>query len=253
MPDVYDRCLADAVFRPFAVDVARRAARLRPSRVVEVAAGTGVATAELLAATPEAHLTATDLNPAMVEAGEERVAAAAWQRADASSLPFDDGVFDLVVCQFGVMFFPDRPAAYSEFRRVLAPSGHVLVNTWDRIDTHGFARVLVEGLERALTGDVPAFLAQVPHGYADPQVVVGDLRGAGLEVESVETVTLEGRAASAADVATGFCTGTPLRGEIEARGDLDETTRLVAAHMTAVLGEGPVSAAMTAHVVQARR
>jgi SAM-dependent methyltransferase len=252
MPQIYDQYLGPAVFHPFAVDLARRAARLRPGRVVEIAAGTGVVTAELLAAAPDARVTATDLNPAMVELGGRRVPGAAWQPADASSLPFPDAAFDLVVCQFGVMFFPDRRAAYAEFARVLVPSGHVLFNTWDTIDTHGFARVLVDALERAFPGDVPSFLSDVPHGYADPDVVAGDLRAAGCEVDSVETVTLEGRAASAADVAIGFCTGTPLRTEIEARGDLAVTTRSVCSEMTARLGEGPVSAPMTAHVVQAR-
>jgi SAM-dependent methyltransferase len=252
MPEIYDRCLGDAVFRPFAEDLARRAARLRPSNVLEVAAGTGVVTAELLAASPETDVTATDLNPAMVEAGRARVPRAVWQTADASDLPFPDEAFDLVVCQFGVMFFPDRTAAYSEFSRVLVPSGRILLNTWDTIDTHGFGRPLIDGLERAFPGDVPPFLSTVPHGYANTEIVVRDLQGAGCEVDSAETVTLQGHAASAADVATGFCTGTPLRGEIEARGDLSETTRLVSSEMTARLGEGFVSAAMTAHVVQAR-
>jgi SAM-dependent methyltransferase len=252
MPEIYDRCLGDAVFRPFAEDLARRAAHLRPSNVLEIAAGSGVVTAELLAAIPDVHVTATDLNPAMVEAGRARVPRAAWQSADASDLPFPDEAFDLVVCQFGVMFFPDRAVAYSEFSRVLGPSGRILFNTWDTIDTHGFERPVIDGLERAFPGDVPAFLSTIPHGYADTEVVLRDLQRAGCEVDFVETVTLEGHAPSAADVATGFCTGTPLRGEIEARGDLSATTRLVCSEMTTRLGEGPVSAPMTAHVVQAR-
>jgi ubiquinone/menaquinone biosynthesis C-methylase UbiE len=252
MPDIYDRCLGAAVFRPFAVDLARRAGGLEPNRVLEIAAGTGIVTAELLAAVPNAHVTATDLNPAMVEAGRSRVPGAEWRQADATSLPFPDGVFDVVVCQFGVMFFPDRPAAYSEVARVLRASGVMLFNTWDTVDTHGFAQALLEGLEGALPGDVPPFVSEVPHGYADPEVVARDLTEAGFEVDSVDTVTLEGRGASASDVATGFCAGTPLRGQIEARGDLDAATRLVGRAMTARLGEGPVSASMRAHVVQAR-
>ena len=252
MPDIYERCLGAAVFHPFAVDLACRAARLVPTTVLEIAAGTGIVTAELLAVLPGVRVTATDLNPAMVEAGRRRVPGAEWRPADASSLPFPDGAFDLVVCQFGVMFFPDRRTAYTEFARVLGPSGVVLLNTWDTIDTHGFAQALLEGLEDVFPGDVPPFLAEVPHGYADPQVVARDLQEAGCEVDAVETVTLEGRAVSAADVATGFCTGTPLRAEIEARGDLAPTTRAVGSAMTARLGEGPVSAPMRAHVLQAR-
>lgn len=252
MPDVYDRCLGDAVFRPFARDLARRAADLRPRAVLEVAAGTGVVTAELLAARPGTRITATDLNPAMVAAGRARVPLATWLAADGSRLPFPDGSVDVVVCQFGAMFFPDRTAAYAEFRRVLAPSGRLLLNTWDTLDTHGFGRAVVDALGLVFPGDVPSFLATVPHGYADPEVVVRDLQDAGCAVESVETVTLEGRAASATDVATGFCTGTPLRGEIEARGDLSATTRFVGTELTAHFGNGPMVAPMTAHVVRAR-
>jgi trans-aconitate methyltransferase len=251
MPEAYDRYLGEAVFRPFARDLAGRAARLRPGRVLEVAAGSGIATAELLAAWPTAQLTATDLNPAMVATGARRVPQARWQTADASDLPFPHAAFDLVVCQFGVMFLPDKPRAYREFARVLAPDGHLLVNTWDLIGTHGFGQALVDGLERVFPGDVPPFLTKVPHGYADPEVVRGHLREAGYVVDLLETVTLEGHATSAADVATGFCTGTPLRGEILARGDLDATTRTVRTEMTALLGDGPVSARMSAHVVLA--
>jgi SAM-dependent methyltransferase len=251
MPDVYDRHLGDAVFRPFARDLAQRAARLRPARVLEIAAGTGVVTAELLAASPTVQVTATDLNPAMVATGARRVPQARWEPADASDLPFPDGAFDLVVCQFGVMFLPDKPRAYREFARVLAPGGSLLVNTWDRIGTHGFDRAVVEALERVFPGDVPPFLAKVPHGYADPEVVLGHLREAGYVVDLLETVTLEGHAASAAEVATGFCTGTPLRGELLVRGDLDATTRRMRTEMTALLGDGPVSARMSAHVVLA--
>jgi SAM-dependent methyltransferase len=252
MPEIYDRCLGEAVFRPFAMDLARRAARLRPTRVLEIAAGTGVLTAELLEACPAAEVTATDLNPAMVEVGREKVPRAVWRPTDAMTLPFPDDAFELVVCQFGVMFFPDKRAAFSEFARVLASPGHLLFSTWDTVDTHGFARVLVDALEGALTGGVPPFLSEVPHGYTDPDVVASDLRAAGCDVDSIETVTLEGHASSASTIAEGFCTGTPLRGEIEARGDLSVTTRAACAAMTARLGEGPVSAPMSAHVVQAR-
>jgi SAM-dependent methyltransferase len=253
MAETYDRCLGRAVFLPFAVDMAQRAARLSPGRVLEVAAGTGVLTACLVAALPDAQVTATDLNAAMVDVGASRVPEAAWRSADASHLPFPDATVDLVVCQFGVMFFPDRPAAWAEAARVLVPGGRLLFNTWGPVATHGFARVLLDGLERAFPGDVPPFVSAVPHGYSDLDLVAADVRAGGLEVLSVDTVTLEGRADSAAQIAAGFCAGTPTRGEIEARGDLAATIAIVGEEMTAQWGEGPVTTRMTAHVVEARR
>jgi SAM-dependent methyltransferase len=250
MPEAYERWLGPTVFQPFAADLARRVAARRPGRVLELAAGTGVLTRELLAG-EAAAVTATDLNEAMVEFGRQRAPGATWRQADALALPFDDGQFDAVACQFGVMFFPDKAAAYAEARRVLEPGGSLFFNTWDTADTHDFAVALLAGLERAFPDDPPTFIGAVPHGYADVDAVVADLRAGGLDVRSVETVTLQGRAASAADIATGFCTGTPLRPEIEARADLAATVAVVTREMESRLGTGEVTGAMTAHVIEA--
>ena len=249
MPAAYDRWLVPAIFRPFALDLARRAAAHTPGQVLELAAGTGVLTRELLAVA--GSVTATDLNDAMVDLGRDRVPGARWRQADALRLPFEDGRFDLVACQFGVMFLPDKPAVFAEARRVLAPGGTVLVNTWAALDTHGFQAALVAALGRVFPDDPPTFMAAVPHGYPDPEVLVADVRAGGLRCVAVESVTLDGHAASAADLAAGYCAGTPLRTEIAARGDLAAMTAAVAREMTARLGEGPVSATMTAHVVEA--
>jgi SAM-dependent methyltransferase len=251
MAEAYDRWLGPAVFRPFAVDLARRAAFHRPDRILELAAGTGVLTRELVAVLPDAELLATDLNPAMVSLGSTRVPSADWEQADALRLPYPDGRFDLVVCQFGAMFFPDKAAAYTEARRVLRPGGCLLLNTWDVVATHGFGAALMAGLERAFPGDPPTFLVAIPHGYADRDVVVSDLTAGGLETVVAESVTLEGHAVSAAEVAVGYCTGTPIRAAIEARADLDATVSVVSEEMVRQLGSGPVTARMTAHVFEA--
>jgi SAM-dependent methyltransferase len=252
MPQAYDRWLVPAVFRPFAVDLARRAARFAPHRVLEIAAGTGVLTRELVTAVPAARVTATDLNAAMVELGSRRVPLAAWRQADALRLPFDDEQFDLIACQFGVMFFPGRPAAFREMRRVLAPAGRVLFSTWGALETHGFGAAVTAALGHVFPGDPPTFLTDVPHGYFDLDQVAADLAAGGLECVSAAPVTLEGHACSAADIAAGFCTGTPLRAEIEARGELAACTARVAGQMTARFGPGPFTAKMTAYVIEAR-
>jgi ubiquinone/menaquinone biosynthesis C-methylase UbiE len=139
MPVAYDRWLAPAVFQPSAVDLAQRAARLSPRRVLEIAAGTGVLTRELVASLPAAEITATDLNTAMVEFGSRQVPAAAWQVANALHLPFDDKQFDLVVCQFGVMFFPDKAAAFGEARRVLTAAAGCCLTPGGTVHTRSFA------------------------------------------------------------------------------------------------------------------
>jgi SAM-dependent methyltransferase len=251
MPEAYERWLVPAVFRPFAVDAARRVSAHAPRRVLELAAGTGVLTRELAGAVPSAEITATDLNRAMVDFGRRQVPGPVWQQADATSLPFADAEFDVIVCQFGVMFFPDKPAAFAEARRVLTPEGTLVMSAWADVDTHGFQAAVVAGLARAFPDDPPPFMAAVPHGSADSDVVAADLRSAGFPVVIVEAVTLEGHAPSAQDLAAGYCTGTPLRAEIEERGDLGATTSIVAAEIEARLGTGQVRGRMTAHVYEA--
>ena len=252
MPVAYDQWLGPAVFRPFALDLAARAAGTGRRRVLEVAAGSGLLTRELRRALPDAELIATDLNAAMVEYGSGQVPEATWKQADVLQLPFSDGTFDLVACQFGVMFLPDKVKGYAEMRRVLASSGRVLANTWAMLDKHGFADALCRALERLFPDDPPVFLSKIPHGYADPDLVEVDLRAGGLDLVSMESVTIEGTAASAADIATGFCTGTPLRAEIESRADLSSTVAAVQADLKARFGGGPVTAAMTAYVFEAQ-
>jgi SAM-dependent methyltransferase len=252
MPDAYDRQLGPVVFGPFARDLADRIARFSPNRVLELAAGTGLVTRELLRTSPGAHIVATDLNPAMIDYGARHVPAATWRQADAQSLPFPDASFELIACQFGIMFFPDKPAAIAEARRVLVPAGRLVFNTWGTLDTHQFEATLMDCLRDAFKSDPPTFLNDIPHGYADPARITADLTAGGLACDSIDTITMTGTA-DAADIALGYCTGTPVRAEIEARGDLDTTTALIKSEMRARLGDGPVTRTMTAHVVVAHR
>src|SRR4051794_32131638 len=137
IPEFYDQYMVPLIFEPYAVDLARRAADLHPQRVLEIAAGTGVVTREMATRLPaDVPIVATDLNQPMLThaaaQGTERPVR--WQQADAMQLPFTDQSFDLVVCQFGVMFFPDKAQAFAEARRVLQPGGHFIFSVWDRID-----------------------------------------------------------------------------------------------------------------------
>ena len=251
MPDAYDRWLVPVMFRPYATELAQRAADLEPARVLEVAAGTGVVTEKLLQALPHGTVTATDLNPAMVAVGSSRAPGAKWQQADALELPFPDEEFDLVLCQFGVMFFPDKPAAFRQVRRVLTPNGRFLFTSWDRLQANTFAAALVDSLERVFPENPPTFVAAVPHGYADLAIITADLAKGGMDVSAAETLILPGRAESAADFARGLCTGSPLRFALEARGDLVQIIEVIAEDMEARLGPGPVPGQLAAHVIEA--
>jgi SAM-dependent methyltransferase len=253
MPEIYDLCLGPALFAPFAEVVAARAAELAPASVLELAAGTGIATAALVRHLPDAHIVATDLNPSMVSWASERVVGPTWRRADAQALDVAPSSFDLVVSQFGVMFFPDRVAAYVECARALRPGGAVLMAIWDTIDTSTFPLALAESLDVVLPDGAPTFVVRVPHGYTDVALIEADLRAGGLTDVVIDRVVLTSTATSAADLARGFCLGTPLRFALEEQGPLDDLTHAVADEMTARLGSGEVDGELAAFVVSARR
>jgi SAM-dependent methyltransferase len=253
MPEVYDRCLGPVLFAPFAKQLAAAAAALLPGRVLELAAGTGIATAELVRALPDAQITATDLNPAMVEWAASRISGPSWLPADAQHLELPDDSFDLVACQFGVMFFPDKQAAFAEAARVLAPSARLLFTVWDVVEASDIPAALVASLAAVFPENPPSFLARIPHGYADPDQIAADLRAAGLQPERIERLVLRSTAASARSVAEGFCLGTPLRFALTERGSLLDLTQRLADELTARLGTGPVDGALAAIAVSARK
>jgi SAM-dependent methyltransferase len=254
IPEFYDRCLGPFLFEPYAADLAARAAELAPGRILETAAGTGIVTAALASALPGADIVATDLNPDMLAVAEGKLDSprVSFAPADAQSLPFPDAAFDLVVCQFGAMFFPDRVAAYREARRVLRPGGPFLFNVWDRLEANPASQAVAEAVAALFPADPPSFLARVPFGYHDPALVEADLRSASFSVVEVETVSKRSRG-SAREVAPGLCQGSPLRAEIEARAPdrLDEATGAALAALIRRHGD-PVDASMSAHVFSAR-
>jgi SAM-dependent methyltransferase len=251
MPAAYDQLLGPTLFAPFAVELAVRAAALRPARVLELASGTGRVTAELVRRLPGAAVTATDLNEAMVAYGAAHVPGATWRPADAQALPFPDRSADLVVCAFGAMFFPDRPGAFAECARVLSPGGTLLMSIWAEVEGSPLTAALVAALAAVLPERTPDFVTRVPHGYCDPARIRADLAAGGLHTTALDRVVLRGRAASARAVAEGLCLGSPLRFQLEPRGDLRELTAALADRMTAQLGEGPVEGDLTALVVTA--
>jgi len=257
IPALYDRHLGDMLFAPYADVLASRAAAQPPRTVLEVAAGTGIVTRALHAALPNAAIVATDLNAAMIAHAATRLTAAnvTWRQADAMALPFDDAAFDLVVCQFGVMFFPDRIAAFREARRVLAPGGRFLFTMWAPIEHSPLAGIVARAAADAFPNDPPSFLARTPYGHGDPAVTEGELRAAGFTHIENATVDAPSRAASAYDPAIGFCQGTPLRSEIESRDParLAAVTESAARAVAARYGDGPIEATMRAFVFGARR
>lgn len=259
IPQLYQGHLVPLLFEPYAAHVAERVAAHRPARVLEIAAGTGAVTRQLAERLPAATgLVATDLNPGMLEqaraSGIRRPVH--WQQADAAALPFDDGAFDAVVIQFGAMFFPDKPRAFAESRRVLGQGGTLFCSVWDRLGTNQLAEVVDEEMAALFPADPPHFLARTPHGYFDPEAIARDLAAGGFTHEPRFTLLpARSRAACARDAAVAYCQGTPLRSEIEARdpAGLARATDAVAQALERRFGTGPVDAGMQALLVTVER
>lgn len=256
IPENYDRHMVPLIFESYARDIAQRVAALAPKAVLETAAGSGVVTRALASVlSPDASYVVTDLNQPMLDYAKAKHGADSrirWQTADAQALPFEDAAFDLVCCQFGAMFFPDRPSGYREARRVLKPGGCFLFNVWDRIEENVFANDVTNALAALFPNDPPRFLARTPHGYHDTALIRSDLAKAGFSDVVIETREALSRAPSPRYPAVAYCQGTPLRNEIEARGNLEAATDHAASVIEGRHGSGEVAAKIQAHVILAR-
>ena len=259
IPELYDTYLVPLIFEAYADDLAERAAALAPRTVLETAAGSGVVTRALASGlASDARYIVTDLNQPMLDhaankqGSDDRIT---WRQADALDLPFDGASFDAVVCQFGVMFFPDRVAGYAEARRVLKPSGSFLFNVWDHIDANEYAHVVTEAPAVTFPDDPPRFLARTPHGYHDVELIRDELGKAGFSQVSITTLEKSSSAPSPRHPAVAYCEGTPLRNEIEARDAslLDHVTDRATEAIAARFGNGPVVGKIRGHIVAAAR
>lgn len=256
IPALYERELGPIMFAPYALDTAARLSDLRSGSLLEIAAGTGAVTRELARTLPsEVRIIATDLNQAMLDiaAGRPISRSVTWKQADASKLPFEDAAFDAVVCQFGVMFLPDKVASHREVRRVLIPGGRYLFAVWDRLEANPISLLAGQAVARIFSDDPPNFLERMPFGYHDRKVIREAVERAGFSAVDVEVVEKSVSATSAGS-AIGLCQGTPLRAEIEARAPerLQEVTDAVRVALEAHYGGATFEHRMSAVVVTAR-
>jgi SAM-dependent methyltransferase len=255
IPELYEEYLVPMIFEPYAADLVNRLAARSLTRVLEIAAGTGVVTRKLASVLSESvSIVATDLNQPMLDLASAigTTRPVEWRQADAMQLPFPDGTFDAVVCQFGAMFLPEKSKAFYETRRVLRSGGVFIFNVWDRIEENEFADTVTTALESVFPKDPPRFMARIPHGYYDHPTIARDLANGGFTASpQIFTVATRSRAESPRIPAIAYCQGTPLRNEIETR----DSSRLAEATVAATeaiaqrFGRGPVDGKIQAHIV----
>lgn len=256
VPKLYDALMVPMVFQPYAVDMAARVAALSPMAVLETAAGSGAVTRALAPLLPAgARYVATDLNAAMLDQAKTRQPGAVeWAVADALSLPYGDAEFDVVCCQFGVMFFPDRSQGYAEARRVLKHGAPFIFSAWDSLAENAVPGTVWDAVLARYPDNPPQFFSKVPHGYHDADRIRADLAAAGFTDVQVEWVTKTAEVARARDAAEALMLGTPFRMEMMAR-DPQGLPALVDACEAALIaryGAGPIAAPIKALVVTAK-
>lgn len=254
--DLYERFLGSVLFEPYAIDLASRVADLTEGSVLEMACGTGILTQQLRTRLkPSVALTATDINPGMLDYAQKKLKQLKridWKQADIANLTFSDASFNVVLCQFGLMFVPDRNRAFQEMRRVLINGGMLAVSVWDRIDANPWGVAVHKTIEKLFPNNPPQFF-KAPFNFADADVLRTLLNANGFDQITLQPVSMECRSNSARSLAIGMIEGAPILAEIQERGGSSGPIVDAVANAFGQLGgDSPFQTTMQAIVVTAR-
>ena len=256
IPEYYDKYLGPLIFEEYALDLARRVSVPAGGTVLETAAGTGIATRHLRDILPQdVKIVVTDLNESMLEYSKLKFNAhhnLEFQPADAVDLSFPSALFDAVVCQFSLMFFPDKQAALKEVARVLKPGGVFVFNIWDSYEHNHFIQTVNETLFRLFPEDPPPFF-DVPYGYYQIDEVKGLLGQTGFSDIEIAVLPRDSLAETARQVALGYILGTPVCIQIAERGgiEVEKIVDIVEGDICQTYGRSSISAKMQAIVFKA--
>lgn len=191
--DTYERLFVPAEFREWAPRLLAAARVDKGQRVLDVACGTGIVTREAARLVgPSGSVVGVDLDPGMLAVAARLTPGIEWQRGSATDLPFQDGSFDAVVSQFGLMYFPDRAQALREMMRVLRSGGHLAVAVWDTLEHTPAYADLVALLER-MVGQHAADTLRAPFVLGDVSALTAILSSAGIVDATIVTHRGTGR------------------------------------------------------------
>ena len=255
VPENYERYLGPWIFEPFAMELAGRVELETVRDVLEIACGSGRVTSKLRRALPpDVRLVATDISSDMLDIAKNLLRGndISWLQADAQALPFTDSCFDVLVCQFGLMFVPDKAKALSEAYRVLRPNGRILFGTWDILEKNPALFMADQLLQEFFPVDPPSFL-RVPFSMGDEKELARLFEAAGFREISIELIDKECRSPSAADAVTGMLEGSPVALTIQARNpsSLPQIRTALEARLAEKFGDSPLICPMQARFVMA--
>lgn len=226
IPEIYDRCLGPLLFDFSARDLAARVKAHMPEEgiLLEIACGTGISTEYLYHALPKSvSILASDLNEKMLDFAQmnrPELLGVNFQVANALDLPFVDNHFDAVACQFGIMFFPDKPAGLKEMSRVLKPGGRMTFNVWDSMKHNPIIALAHETISSFFTVEPPSFLT-VPFGYHDRDILMDLMKNAGYDDIDIAVVSETVEGSDPHMVAQGLVAGNPGINEIRDRANVE--------------------------------
>jgi SAM-dependent methyltransferase len=255
--DLYDRHLGPALFEPYAVDLAGRVANDRAEgSVLEMACGTGILTQQLRTQLkPAVSLTATDINPGMLDYAQMKLKSVKgidWRQGDIANLPFPDASFNAAVCQFGLMFVPDKNRAFREMHRVLVKGGQLTFSVWGCIENNPWGVIAHETVANFFPNNPPQFF-KAPFNSHDIDALRGLLTTNGFEQIEIQAIPKECLGNTAKSLAIGLIEGAPVLAEIQERGAspgpiVDAVTKALAR----IGGDAPFRSTMQAIAVTAR-
>jgi ubiquinone/menaquinone biosynthesis C-methylase UbiE len=245
IPRIYDTNLGPVWFQKYAIDMAATMAESEPRQVLEIACGTGIVTKALRSAlSPGAKLVATDLSADMLAVAQEKFTpndGVELKQADGTALPFSDDMFDAVVCQFGMMFYPDKEKGLREAYRVLAPGGRYLFSVWDNRRFNPLGRVLDETIAGMFASDPPKFY-QIPFSYARVDEIRVSLQEVGFRRIDIAIIPYDHAIDDLRPLAHGVVFGSPLFAQVRDRGgDHQEVEQTVLAALRCEFGGEPTT------------
>ena len=259
-PEAYEQYIVPAWMGEWARDLVAMTDLQAGSRALDVGCGTGVVTRVIAPLVgPAGRVTGLDVNETMLDtarrmADQQGLDAIAWRQGDVASMPLEDAAYDVVLCQQGLQYFPDRAAALREMARVLVPGGCLALSVWRGLERHPFFVALVEALESYL-GEGSTSSLCAAFSLTDREALRSLVEASGLRRVEVRLEVKMSRYPSLAEFVPGYMAATPMAGAVAALAEADRSQMVseVVDALQAYVDDGGLAAPMESYIVTAQK